>query len=140
MISLAISAALFAEGGRDQSQLRRLCFKSLLIIPAPQIGPAVIVISSRPMVLNMFGPGYGTGSVRRIVRVLSAFPDTISNIAVATLQICSVVGAAIFRCVLLPSPRNKVGTVRTPGAGHLESMHVTQTRRLVWRVHAERTG
>jgi O-antigen/teichoic acid export membrane protein len=87
MISPAVSAALFAEGSHDPSRLRRLSLNSLLITLALLAGPAAIVISGGHMILNMFGPGYGTGFVLLTVLVLSAFPDAVSNIAVATLRI-----------------------------------------------------
>jgi O-antigen/teichoic acid export membrane protein len=91
MISPAVSQALFAEGAHDtandRSGLRRLALRSMWITLAAIIAPSAILCGIGVYVLRLFGPGYTAGYALLVVLVLSAFPDTVSNVAVATLRV-----------------------------------------------------
>lgn len=87
MISPAVSQALFAEGSHDSAGLRRLSLRSMRITLLAIIAPSAILCAIGVYVLRLFGPGYTTGYALLVVLVLSAFPDTVSNVAVATLRV-----------------------------------------------------
>jgi O-antigen/teichoic acid export membrane protein len=95
MISPAVSQALFAEGAHDSANdgandsagLRRLSLRSMWITLAAIIAPSAILCAIGVYVLRLFGPGYTAGYALLVVLVLSAFPDTVSNVAVAGLRV-----------------------------------------------------
>ena len=95
MISPAVSQALFAEGAHDSADdgahdrtgLRGLSLRSMWITLAAIIAPSAILCAIGVYVLRLFGPGYTAGYALLVALVLSAFPDTISNVAVATLRV-----------------------------------------------------
>ena len=87
MISPAVSQALFAEGAHDGAGLRRLSLRSMWITLAAIVAPSAILCAVGGYVLRLFGPGYTAGYTLLVVLVLSAFPDTVSNVAVATLRV-----------------------------------------------------
>jgi O-antigen/teichoic acid export membrane protein len=88
MISPAVSSAIFAEGSHDDRGLRRLALRSLRIIMA-MVGPATLVVAAAGIpILEIFGPRYASaGYGLLIILLLSSFPDTVTNIAVATLRV-----------------------------------------------------
>jgi O-antigen/teichoic acid export membrane protein len=87
MISPAVSQALFAEGSHDGGGLRRLALRSMSITLLAIVVPSAILCAIGRRVLELFGPGYTAGYALLVVLVLSAFPDTVSNVAVATLRV-----------------------------------------------------
>ena len=87
MISPAVSQALFAEGSHDSAGLRKLSLRSMRITLLAIVGPSAILCAIGVFVLKLFGPGYTAGYTLLVVLVLSAFPDTVSNVAVATLRV-----------------------------------------------------
>ncbi len=87
MISPAVSQALFAEGAHGGAGLRRLSMRSMSITLLAIIAPSAILCGIGVYVLRLFGPGYTAGYALLVVLVLSAFPDTVSNVAVATLRV-----------------------------------------------------
>jgi O-antigen/teichoic acid export membrane protein len=87
MISPAVSQALFAEGSHDRAGLRKLSLRSMRITLLAIAAPSAILCAIGVYVLKLFGPGYTAGYALLVVLVLSAFPDTISNVAVATLRV-----------------------------------------------------
>lgn len=87
MISPAVSQALFAEGSHDRAGLRKLSLRSMRITLLAITAPSAILCAIGGYVLKLFGPGYTAGYALLVVLVLSAFPDTVSNVAVATLRV-----------------------------------------------------
>jgi O-antigen/teichoic acid export membrane protein len=91
MISPAVSQALFAEGAHDSANgrdgLRRLSLRSMWITLAAIIAPSAILCAIGVYVLRLFGPGYTAGYALLVVLVLSAVPDTVSNVAVSVLRV-----------------------------------------------------
>ena len=87
MISPAVSQALFAEGAHDGAGLRGLSLRSMRLTLLAIVAPSAILCAIGDFVLRMFGPGYTAGYGLLVVLVLSAFPDTVSNVAVATLRV-----------------------------------------------------
>lgn len=87
MISPAVSSALFAEGSHEDGRLHEMSWRStvttLAVIAVPS---AALCLVGRP-VLGLFGPGYRAGYPLLVLLVASAFPDTVSNVAVATLRV-----------------------------------------------------
>jgi O-antigen/teichoic acid export membrane protein len=87
MISPAVSQALFAEGAHGGAQLRKLALRSMGITLAAIVAPSAILCGIGVSVLRLFGPGYTAGYALLVALVLSAFPDTVSNVAVATARV-----------------------------------------------------
>ncbi|MDH6140427.1 O-antigen/teichoic acid export membrane protein [Kitasatospora sp. GP30] len=96
MISPAVSSALLAEGshlrhsaegGGQRGGLRRIALRSLGVTVASITVPAGVLCAIGHPVLGIFGAGYRQGYGLLVVLVLSAFPDAVSNVAVATLRV-----------------------------------------------------
>ncbi|WP_370095390.1 lipopolysaccharide biosynthesis protein [Streptacidiphilus sp. MAP12-20] len=95
MISPAVSAALFAHGSHHRDGLRRVALRSLGTTLAAITVPAVVLgLIGRP-VLELFGAGYSSGYVLLLLLIASAFPDTVSNVAVATLRVRGLLTRAV---------------------------------------------
>jgi len=87
MISPAVSSALFAEASHDRHRLRQLVSRSFVITIALLVAAATVLIAGGHLILRIFGSGYGSGFPLLVLLVVSAFPDAVSNIAVAVLRV-----------------------------------------------------
>ena len=97
MISPAVSSALFAEGSHDTNGLRRTSIRSLTTTLAVIVLPAAALCLVGRLVLSVFGAQYAAaGYVLLIVLILSAFPDTVTNVAVATLRVRGMLPGAVL--------------------------------------------
>ncbi|MCC9308199.1 hypothetical protein LN042_14060 [Kitasatospora sp. RB6PN24] len=94
MISPAVSSALFAEGSHRRGGLRRIALRSLGVTVAAITVPAGVLCAIGHPVLGIFGAGYRQGYALLVVLVLSAFPDAVSNVAVATLRVRGLLSRA----------------------------------------------
>ncbi|TQF06365.1 lipopolysaccharide biosynthesis protein [Kitasatospora acidiphila] len=94
MISPAVSSALFAEGSHQRGGLRRIALRSLGVTVASIAVPAGVLCAIGHPVLGIFGAGYRQGYGLLVVLVLSAFPDAVSNVAVATLRVRGLLNRA----------------------------------------------
>jgi O-antigen/teichoic acid export membrane protein len=93
MVSPSVSTAIFAEGVREGSELRREVRKAwtmsaLLIVPA-----ILVTIVGGKIILRFFGASYAVaGYELLIVLAISAIPDAVSNIAVAVWRVTGRLG------------------------------------------------
>ncbi|WP_051967226.1 lipopolysaccharide biosynthesis protein [Kitasatospora mediocidica] len=94
MISPAVSSALFAEGSHRRAGLRRMSLRSLGVTVAAVAAPAAVLCAVGTLVLSLFGAGYRAGYPLLVALVLSAFPDAVSNVAVATLRVRGLLARA----------------------------------------------
>ena len=97
MISPAVSSALFAEGSHDTGRLRQTSIRSLLATLGAIVIPAGLLCLIGRRVLGVFGAHYAAaGYVLLVVLILSAFPDTVTNVAVATLRVRDQLPGAVL--------------------------------------------
>jgi O-antigen/teichoic acid export membrane protein len=97
MISPAVSSALFAEGSHDTNGLRRTSNRSLMTTLGVIVLPAAALCLVGHLVLSVFGAGYAAaGYPLLIVLILSAFPDTVTNVAIATLRVRNMLAGAVL--------------------------------------------
>jgi O-antigen/teichoic acid export membrane protein len=97
MISPAVSSALFAEGSHDASGLRHTSLRSLRTTLGVIVFPAAALCLIGRFVLSVFGAHYATaGYALLIVLILSSFPDTVTNVAVATLRVRNMLRGAVL--------------------------------------------
>lgn len=94
MISPAVASALFAEGSHDRQQLPSLAPRARTIILGLLVAPAGVLVATGHTVLALFGPNYVVGVPLLIALVVSAFPDVVSNVAVAAMQVRGTLGRA----------------------------------------------
>lgn len=88
MVSPAVAASLFAEGGRHEGRLREQALRSFFIIGAVLVLPMSVALLAGDQLLGLFGPGYaGEGGLLLIILVVSAIPDAATNVAVAVLRV-----------------------------------------------------
>jgi O-antigen/teichoic acid export membrane protein len=88
MVSPSVASAVFAEGVRARSDLRRLVSRSLRVI-AILLAPAVaVMIVGGRFILGLFGASYAAaGYGLLILLAISALPDAISNVAVVVCRV-----------------------------------------------------
>jgi O-antigen/teichoic acid export membrane protein len=93
MVSPSVAQAVFAEGVRAGSDLRQVVAKALRVI-AMLLAPAVVVmVAGGRFILGLFGTSYSSAGYELLVLLaISAFPDAVSNIAVAVLRVTHRLG------------------------------------------------
>lgn len=97
MISPAVSSALFAEGSHDISGLRRTSLRSLMMTLGVIAAPSAVLCLIGRFVLSVFGAHYAAaGYALLVVLVLSSFPDTVTNVAIATLRVRTMLPGAVL--------------------------------------------
>jgi O-antigen/teichoic acid export membrane protein len=93
MVSPSVAQAVFAEGVRARSDLRRVVTRALrviLIILAPAM---VAMIAGGKLILGLFGASYAAaGYGLLILLAISALPDAVSNVAVAICRVTQRLG------------------------------------------------
>ena len=88
MVSPSVAAAVFAEGVRAHSDLRRVVAKALRVIMIMLAPPMVIMIVGGRLVLGLFGAQYAAaGYGLLILLAIAAVPDAVSNVAVAVFRV-----------------------------------------------------
>jgi 1,2-diacylglycerol 3-alpha-glucosyltransferase len=93
MVSPSVASALFAEGMRVGSDLRKVTARAMkaiamLLVPAM----AVMIVGGR-LVLGLFGASYaGAGYGLLVLLAVSALPDAVSNIAVTIFRVTHRLG------------------------------------------------
>jgi O-antigen/teichoic acid export membrane protein len=92
MVSPSVSTAIFAEGVRANSDLRRevskaLTMSALLIVPA-----ILVMLAFGKFFLQFFGASYSAGYGLLIILAISAIPDAVSNVAVAVWKVTRQLG------------------------------------------------
>jgi O-antigen/teichoic acid export membrane protein len=92
-ISPSVAAALFAEGVRARSDVRRAVRKALRVIAVILLPAMVVMVAAGRTILGLFGASYaGAGYVLLVLLSFSAVPDAVSNIAVAVLRVTHRLG------------------------------------------------
>jgi O-antigen/teichoic acid export membrane protein len=87
-ISPAVARAYMTRAASAGEPLRRSIRQAAALIAALLAGPLVIVAVASGPLLSLFGPGYAEeGQLLLWVLALSAIPDAVTNIAVATLRV-----------------------------------------------------
>jgi len=115
---LILSSALFAEGSHDTSTLRQASINSLLTTLAVIVVPAGVLCVIGRSVLSVFGAHYAAaGYSLLIVLVLSAFPDTVTNVAVATLRVRGMLSGAVLINGAMAAIAVAGAWILTPGLG-----------------------
>ncbi|MFD8396411.1 lipopolysaccharide biosynthesis protein [Streptomyces sp. NPDC059680] len=87
MISPAVASTLFAQGSHDAAHLRRLTRRTSLVTLGAITVAAMGICATAPIVLRLFGTGYSSGFTLLLILLLSAFPDAVSNLAVAVFRV-----------------------------------------------------
>jgi O-antigen/teichoic acid export membrane protein len=88
MVSPSVSAALFAETVRADSDLRSVVRRAFRIISCLLIPAMAVMIAGGRIILEIFGPRYASaGYGLLILLAISALPDAVSNIAVAVFRV-----------------------------------------------------
>jgi O-antigen/teichoic acid export membrane protein len=93
MVSPSVAQAVFAEGVRARSDLRRVVAKALRVI-AIILAPAMVaMIVGGKLILGLFGAPYAAaGYGLLILLAISALPDAVSNVAVAVCRVTQRLG------------------------------------------------
>ena len=96
IVSPSVATALFAEGVRMRSDLRRVVAKALRMI-CVLLAPAMLVmIVGGRFVLGLFGASYAAAGYGLLVLLaISALPDAVSNVAVAVLRVTHRLGYSV---------------------------------------------
>jgi O-antigen/teichoic acid export membrane protein len=92
-VSPSVATALFAEGVRARSDLRRVVPKALRVICVILAPAIVVMIAGGRFVLGLFGTSYAAAGYGLLVLLaISALPDAVSNVAVAVLRVTHRLG------------------------------------------------
>jgi O-antigen/teichoic acid export membrane protein len=92
-VSPSVATALFAEGVRARTDLRRTVVKALQVISVILVPAMIIGIIAGKFVLGLFGAPYAAaGYGLLILLAISALPDAVSNVAVAVLRVTHRLG------------------------------------------------
>jgi O-antigen/teichoic acid export membrane protein len=93
MVSPSVAQAVFAEGVRANSDIRRVVVKALRVI-AVLLAPAVaVMLLCGKLILGLFGASYATAGYGLLVLLaLSALPDAVSNVAVVVCRVTQRLG------------------------------------------------
>ena len=96
IVSPSVATALFAEGVRMRSDLRRVVAKALRMI-CVLLAPAMLVmIVAGRFILGLFGASYAAAGYGLLVLLaISALPDAVSNVAVAVLRVTHRLGYSV---------------------------------------------
>jgi O-antigen/teichoic acid export membrane protein len=88
MVSPSVASAVFAEGVRAHSDLRRLVGRALRVI-AVLLTPAIaVMIVGGKVILGLFGTSYATAGYKLLILLaIAALPDAISNVAVVICRV-----------------------------------------------------
>ena len=92
MVSPSVSTAIFAEGVRAGSDLRREVSKALRMSALLMVPAMLVMIVGGKIILRFFGASYAAGYGLLIVLAISAIPDAVSNVAVAVCQVTRKLG------------------------------------------------
>jgi O-antigen/teichoic acid export membrane protein len=93
IVSPSVATALFAEGVRVRSDLRRVVAKALCVICVILVPAMLVMIAVGRLVLGLFGTSYANaGYGLLVVLAISALPDAVSNVAVAVLRVTHRLG------------------------------------------------
>jgi O-antigen/teichoic acid export membrane protein len=88
MVSPSVAQALFAEGVRADADLRRVVGKAFRVIGLLVVPAIVVMVAAGRPILGIFGASYASaGYGLLILLALSAIPDAVSNIAVASCRV-----------------------------------------------------
>lgn len=88
MVSPAVAYALFAEGVRAHADLRSVAAKALRVIAVILVPAMIAMIACGRLILNLFGTSYSAAGYGLLVLLaISAYPDAISNVAVAVFRV-----------------------------------------------------
>lgn len=88
MVSPSVSAALFAETVRADSDLRNVVLRAFRMTSCLLIPAMVVMIGGGRIILGIFGRPYASaGYGLLILLAVSALPDAVSNIAVAVFRV-----------------------------------------------------
>jgi O-antigen/teichoic acid export membrane protein len=92
-VSPSVATALFAEGVRARTDLRRVVVKALRVILVILVPAMIIMIVAGKFVLGLFGASYAAAGYGLLVLLaISALPDAVSNVAVAVLRVTHRLG------------------------------------------------
>jgi O-antigen/teichoic acid export membrane protein len=92
-VSPSVATALFAEGVRQRSDLRRVVVKALRVISVILVPAMLVMIVGGRFVLGLFGAPYAAAGYGLLVLLaISALPDAVSNVAVAVLRVTHRLG------------------------------------------------
>ncbi len=92
-VSPSVATALFAEGVRLRSDLRRVVAKALRVICVILAPAMLVMIVGGRFVLGLFGASYAAAGYGLLVLLaISALPDAVSNVAVAVLRVTHRLG------------------------------------------------
>jgi O-antigen/teichoic acid export membrane protein len=93
MVSPSVSTAIFAEGVRAGSDLRREVSKALRMSALLMVPAMLVMIAGGKIILRFFGASYAAaGYGLLIVLAISAIPDAVSNVAVAVCLVTRQLG------------------------------------------------
>jgi O-antigen/teichoic acid export membrane protein len=93
MVSPSVAQALFAEGVRADSDLRQVVAKALRVITMLLAPAVVVMVAGGKFILGLFGASYASAGYELLVLLaISAFPDAVSNVAVAVLRVTHRLG------------------------------------------------
>jgi O-antigen/teichoic acid export membrane protein len=88
MVSPSVAAAVFAEGVRQHSDLRRVVVKAMRVITIMLVPPMAVMIVAGRLVLGLFGATYAAAGYGLLVLLaIAALPDAVSNVAVAVFRV-----------------------------------------------------
>jgi O-antigen/teichoic acid export membrane protein len=92
-VSPSVATALFAEGVRVRSDLRRVVVKALRVIGVILVPAMLVMIGGGKFILGLFGAPYAAAGYGLLVLLaISALPDAVSNVAVAVLRVTHRLG------------------------------------------------
>ncbi len=105
LVSLNMGSSLIVETAADQSELRRLCLRSLTHLAKLLIPAVVVIVVAAPYLLLVFGRGYAQTDVTPLrLLALASLPALITNTAISATRsqrkMRMVVGIQVSICVL----------------------------------------
>jgi O-antigen/teichoic acid export membrane protein len=93
MVSPSVAAALFAEGVRARTDLRRVVTRALRVIAVLLIPAMIVMVAAGKLILGLFGASYAAAGYELLIFLaISAVPDAVSNVAVAVFRVTDRLG------------------------------------------------
>jgi O-antigen/teichoic acid export membrane protein len=93
MVSPSVAQAVFAEGVRAHSDLRRVVIKALRVIAILLMPAMAVMIAGGRLILGLFGAPYAAAGYGLLVLLaISALPDAVSNVAVVVFRVTKRLG------------------------------------------------
>jgi O-antigen/teichoic acid export membrane protein len=93
MVSPSVASAMFAEGVRAGTDLRKVVTKALRVIVVLLVPAMLAMIVGGRLILGLFGASYAAaGYGLLILLAISALPDAVSNVAVVVLRVTNRLG------------------------------------------------